>query len=58
MANGYPKRLVERTVKESWKVELQKEMKKLAEELAEVENLEVHPDEQKNEEYYDVLCAP
>ena len=57
MANGYPKRLVERTIKESWKIELEKEMKRLAEELAEIEKPEVHPDE-KNEDYYDVLYAP
>jgi hypothetical protein len=57
MANGYPKRLVERTIKECWKIELEKEMKRLAEELAEIEKPEVHPDE-KNEDYYDVLYAP
>ena len=57
MANGYPKHLVERTVKASWKIELEKEMKRLAEEVAEIEKSEVHADE-KNEEYYDVLYAP
>ena len=58
MANGYPKRLVERTIKESWKIELQKEMKRLAEELTEIEKPEVHPDEHNNEEYYYFLYAP
>ena len=33
IANGYPKNLVERTVKASWEIELEKEMKKFAEEL-------------------------
>ena len=47
MANGYPKRLVERTIKEYWKIGPQKEMKRLAEELAEIEKREVHPDEKK-----------
>ena len=38
-------------------MELEKEMRRLAEELAEIEKPEVHPDE-KNEDYYAVLYAP
>ena len=47
MENGYPKRLVERTIKESRKIELKKEMKQRAEEVAEIEKPEAHPDEKK-----------
>ena len=50
--------MVERTVRDSWKIELEKELKKLAEELRKAE-LDTHQEEEKtNEEYFDVLYAP
>ena len=49
---------MERTVKDSWKIELEKKMKKIAEELRKAE-LDTHQEEEKtNKEYYDVLYAP
>ena len=50
--------LVERTVKDSWKIELEKELKKIAKELRKAE-LDTRQEEEKtNEEYFDVLYAP
>ena len=50
--------MVERTVRDSWKIELEKELKKLAEELRKAE-LDTHQEEEKtDEEYFDVLYAP
>ena len=56
IANGYPKKLVEKTLKNSWKVELEKQLKAL---------LHMQNDEQENVEqeddksnYYDVLHVP
>ena len=41
IANGYPNNLMERTVQDSWKIELEKELKKIAEELRKAE-LDTH----------------
>ena len=50
--------MVERTVRDSWKIELEKELKKIAEELRKAE-LDTHQEEEKtDEEYFDVLYAP
>ena len=49
---------MERTVKDSWKIELEKELKKIAEELRKAE-LDTHQEEEKpNREYFDILYAP
>ena len=58
IANGYPKMLVEKTVNQSWKTELEKEMKRIAEELRRTEQPVTHPDEEETSEYYDCLYAP
>ena len=33
IANGYPKKLVDKTINQSWKIELEKEMKRIEEEI-------------------------
>ena len=51
ISNGYPKKLVETTVKKSWKIELEKEMKALL--------LEQNEEQQEEKsDYYDVLHIP
>ena len=51
MFYGYPRKLVDRTIKDSWKKELEKEMKKL--------QIEQHGEQQENNsEYYDVIHFP
>ena len=51
ISNGYPRKLVEKTINKSWKVELKKAMKELL--------LEQNENQQKEEsEYHDVLHAP
>ena len=57
-ANGCPKKLVEKTVNQSWKIELEKEMKRIAEEVRRNEQPITHPDEEETSEYYDCLYAP
>ena len=58
IANGYPKKLVEKTVNQSWKTELEKEIKRTAEEVRRTEQPVTHPDEEETSEYYDCLYAP
>ena len=59
IANGYPKHIVQKTIKESWKIELEKEMKRIAEEVKQIEELNPRPaEEQSNEDYDDVLYVP
>ena len=51
VSNGYPRKLINRTIKDSWKRELEKEMKQL--------QTEQHGEQQEdNSEYYDTLYAP
>lgn len=53
IANGYPKKLVEKTIDRSWKIELEKELKRLTD-----ENLDQNVLPNEASEYYDVLYAP
>ena len=46
IANGYPKKLVDKTINQSWKIELEKEMKRIAEEIRKNEQPDTHPDEE------------
>ena len=56
IANGYPKKLVEKTLKNSWKVELEKQLKALLHmQNEEQENVEQEDDKSN---YYDVLHVP
>ena len=51
ITNGYPKKLVETTIKKSWNIELEEEMKTLL--------LEQNEEEQEEQsDYYKVLHAP
>lgn len=56
IANGYPKKLVEKTLNNSWKVELEKQLKA----LLHMQNEEDKNEEQEDEKsgYYDVLHVP
>ena len=56
-ANGYPKKLVEKTVNQSWKTKLEKEMKRTAERVRRTEQPVTHEDEEEKSEYYDCLYA-
>ena len=58
IANGYPKKLVDKTINQSWKIELEKEMKRIAEEIRKNEQPDTHPEEEDTSEYYDCLYAP
>ena len=51
LANGYPKNFVARTEKQSWKIEVKKEMKKYEEQLSKAEQLITHQEEEPNKEY-------
>ena len=58
IANGYPKKLVEKTLNNSWKVEL--ELEKQLKALLHMQNEEEKNEEQEDENsgYYDVLHVP
>ena len=56
ISNGYPKKLVEKTIKNSWKVELEKQLKALV-----LEQNEENPHAEQEVEdsgYYDTLHIP
>ena len=48
---------MDKTINQSWKVELEKEMKRIAEEIRKNEQPASHPEEDTSE-YYDCLYAP
>ena len=51
VSNGYPRKLINRTIKDSWRKELEKEMKKL--------QTEQHGKKQEDDnEYFEILHAP
>ena len=51
VSNGYPRKLINRTIKDSWRKELEKEVKQL--------QTEQHGEQQdNNNEYYDPLHTP
>ena len=53
ICNGYPKKLVEKTINDSWKVELKKQ---IYNELEEVDP--DHHEKEEKSEYFDTLHAP
>ena len=54
ISNGYPSKLVEKTIKDSWRIDLEKELKNTMKDSN--EHFEEHPPDDSG--YYDIFHAP